>query len=311
MTHTPVLVHEVLKLFDPHPGSRLLDATLGTGGHTRAFLAAAPPSATVVGLDADQQALQLARKELAPYDGRVTYIHANFAHLKDSVTGGGILPPLFTHILFDLGLGSHQLADNERGYSFRTPGPLRMRYGLPALVPAQLPSLNWLERRLGQQPEVSDLIARLTAEQLTELIRHYGEERYAQRIANAIKQPPPLSDAAVLAERIAMAVPPHARHTRLHPATRTFLALRLAVNRELEALDSALPQAVSLLASKGRIIVISFHSLEDRLGKHYFRQAQQAGLVAILTKKPLRPAADEVTANPRARSAKLRAAEKT
>ncbi|MBI4021945.1 MAG: 16S rRNA (cytosine(1402)-N(4))-methyltransferase RsmH [Candidatus Andersenbacteria bacterium] len=310
MTHTPVLVHAVLKLFDPRPGSRLLDATLGTGGHTRAFLAAAPQS-EIVALDADHAALEQARQELEPSAGRVTYIHANFAHLKDSVIGGGILPPLFTHILFDLGLGSHQLADSERGYSFHTSGPLRMRYGLPALVPAQLPLLNWLERRLGHQPEVADLIARLTAEQLTELIRHYGEERYARSIAQAIKQPPPLRDAAALAERIVLSVPPRARHTRLHPATRTFLALRLAVNRELEALQCALPQAVSLLEPQGKVAVISFHSLEDRLVKHYFRQAQVAGLVTILTKKPLRPARREVTANPRARSAKLRAAVKT
>lgn len=310
MTHTPVLVHELLELFNPQSSNRLLDATLGTGGHTQAFLDSTPNS-TAVGLDADERSLAPAKQNLSAYGNRVTYLHANFAHLKDSVQGGGILPPQFTHILFDLGVGSHQLADSSRGYSFRATGPLIMRYGTPALVPAHLSVLNWLERRLGYQPDAADIIARLPAEDLADLIRFYGEERYAGRISQAMKRSPPMSGAAALAARVAEAVPGPARHTRLHPATRTFLALRLAVNRELEALQAVLPQALDLLAPGGRLAVISFHSLEDRLVKHYFRHVARLRRVRLLTKKPLRPTPPEIAANPRARSAKLRALEKT
>lgn len=317
MTHTPVLVHEILDLFNPQSSSVLLDVTLGMGGHTQAFLDAAPGS-RVVGLDADEHALEQAKKNLAAYGSRVTYLNANFAQLKDSIQGGGIVQPStlhshppFTHILFDLGVGSHQLADTKRGYSFRAAGPLRMRYGLPARVPAYLRALNRLERVLGYQPEADDIVARLPAADIAEVIRFYGEERYAGRISQAIKRAAPIRDAAALAACVTQVVPGRYRHARLHPATRTFLALRLAVNRELEALQAALPQALDMLAPRGRLAVISFHSLEDRLAKLFFRHVARADYAQLLTKKPLQPAPSELAANSRARSAKLRSLVKT
>lgn len=311
MTHVPVLTAEILTHLQPTPQDTLLDATLGLGGHAAAYLEATAPTGRVVGLEADERALAAARRRLARYGNRVIFVHANFASLKDSVTGGGILPPrkrqppavLFTHILFDLGVGSHQLADPGRGFSFRRTAPLTMQYGIPPAVSAQLEALNWLERRLGYLPDARDIIAGLPAGELAVLIRHYGEERYAGRIARALKRSPQPETASQVAERIAHAVPAGYEHGRLHPATRTFQALRLAANRELEALAAALPEAVALLAPGGIIAVISFHSLEDRIVKHFFKEHEH---LTVITKKPITATASEKAVNPRSRSAKLR-----
>ncbi|MFH1353667.1 MAG: 16S rRNA (cytosine(1402)-N(4))-methyltransferase RsmH [bacterium] len=306
MTHRPVLTEEILALFQLKSGGRLLDATLGHGGHTAAYLTVASGS-TVVGLDADPRALNQAKQNLKQFGDRVTYLHANFANLQDSLTGGGILPPKFSHILFDLGLGSHQLADTRRGFSFQSSGPLSMRYGeLRHMPDSHLTAVNHLTERLGHYPDAIELIMGLTPEQLAELIRFYGEERYARRIAAAIKSAPgPLRDAAALAQVIASSTKTGYERGRIHSATRTFQALRLAVNRELEALEVVLPQAVDLLETKGVLAVISFHSLEDRIVKYFFRQHEN---LEVLTKRPVTASQEEITNNPRARSAKLRAA---
>ena len=324
--HQPVLVSEVLEQFEPQPGDNLLDATIGHGGHAKQYLEITAPDGTVVGLDADVTAAEVARRNLAAYQGRVNIIVGNFASLKDLVIGGGMLlrspeaneprealrakwgqPPSFKHVLFDLGIGSHQLADPTRGFSWKSESSLAMRYGQTAAYPeAELESLNHLERRIGFAPDVPQIIAGLTADELTELIRHYGEERYSGRIAQRIKDnQKQLSSSQALAEVIAAAVPGKYRHGRINPATRTFLALRLAVNRELECLRAALPQAVELLKPNGAIAVISFHSLEDRIVKHYFRDNPE---LLVLTKKPIIASAEEISRNPRSRSAKLRAA---
>lgn len=311
-SHTPVLVEEILAHWQPNNGDYLLDATLGTGGHTKAFLEATAPGGKVVGLDADPHAIKQAQKQLSKYGTRVSYINANFANLKNSIMGGGIVqnPPMFSHILFDLGLGSHQLADPERGFSFQSQSSLNMRYGnMDNLPDSQFDFINKLTRRLNGYPEVSDLIKYLYEDQLADVIYIYGEERYSRRIARAIKQSSePLTSPDTLARLIAAKV--QRRRSRIHPATRTFQALRLAVNRELEALTVALPQALDLLKDNGFIAVISFHSLEDRIVKHYFRESAKAGRLDVITKKPQQAGEKEVKDNPRSKSAKLRVAQK-
>lgn len=325
--HIPVLVAEIMAAFAPGDGDRLLDATIGLGGHAAAYLAASAPGGTVVGLDADPQALTVAHRRLARFGERVRLVAGNFSHLKDSLPGGGILPPLFNHILFDLGVGSHQLDDPARGFSFSSSRGLKMRYGADELLPpAQLASLNILAARIGRLPDVADVLAGLSAEELADVLRTYGEERYARRIARELAARPTVPDSAqALAAVVAAAVPAGYERGRLHPATRTFLGLRLAVNHELEALSAALPQALDLLAPGGKIAVISWHSLEDRIVKNFFRDQarlctcppthaectcrRQASLERI-THRVVRPSEAEIAKNPRARSARLRMARK-
>ncbi|MEX1997472.1 MAG: 16S rRNA (cytosine(1402)-N(4))-methyltransferase RsmH [Candidatus Andersenbacteria bacterium] len=333
--HVPVLVSEVMRYFAPQPGDSLLDATVGLGGHAKAYLELTNPSGRVTGFDADARALKQAQQNLKAYGNRVTLHHANYYSLKDSTTGGGILPAPgesrhgrhqgFTHVLFDLGIGSHQLDDATRGFSFAQGRSLRMQYGEVSSLPSALvPSLNVLTKRLGFLPDVPDILAGLTAAQLAEVLRTYGEERYARRIAAAIKEAETLPTTAIeLAALIRRAVPALYEHGRIHPATRTFQALRLAVNRELETLTTILPVATDLLAVGGKIAVISFHSLEDRIVKQFFRRASatctcpptqpictctRSPLLKILTKRPVRAGERERDHNPRARSAKLRVA---
>ena len=262
--HVPVLAEEVMAAFAPHDGDRLLDATLGHGGHAEKYLQVSAPSGSVVGLDADVAALSVARERLKTWAERVTYVHANFAHLLENAPGP------FQHILFDLGIGSHQLADETRGFSFSGTGGLSMRYGSAAALPAaKVAALNRLERKLGFLPDVGDILRFLSEEEIADIIWTYGEERFRGRIARALRQAPVPQSGEELAERVSGAVPAYYRRGRLHPATRTFQALRLAVNRELEALAAALPQARQLLAPGGKLAVISFHSLEDRIVKGF------------------------------------------
>lgn len=317
IVHVPVLGEEILKLFSARPGDMLLDATLGQGGHAQMYLEATAGSGTVVGIDADPKALAVAQKRLAKYGQRVQYVVANFSQLNDALKRGGMVEEGDSsfkkmspqHILFDLGIGSHQVADPERGFSFARGGPLTMAYGKLAKLPsALLPALNALEGHLGRLPDAADILQNLAETDLGELIKFYGEERYAKRVAQAIKRRLPIATAAQLSEIVRQALPAGYERGRLHPATRTFQALRLAVNRELEALASALPQALELLLPQGVLAVISFHSLEDRIVKQFFRSRK--GELEILTKKPIRASEAEVKRNPRARSAKLRAARK-
>lgn len=319
--HVPVLVDEILQLFAAQSGDCLLDATVGLGGHAKAYLEATGPGGQVVGLDADLQALAQAARVLADYQNRVTLIVSNFAQLKDSALGGGIvhtpffgqeLPAResFSHILFDLGLGSHQLSDPTRGFSFGSEAGLTMRYGnQTGLPPSLLQPLNYLEQRLGYLPDAADMIARLKAPELALILKTYGEERYVQRIADAIKRQQPQT-AVQLAEAVVEAVPKGYERGRIHPATRTFQAFRLAVNRELETVAFALPQAIELLQPGGVLAIISFHSLEDRIVKLCFKDQEKQSAVTQLTKRPITATAAEVAINRRSRSAKLRAVRK-
>jgi 16S rRNA (cytosine1402-N4)-methyltransferase len=305
--HLPVMVEEVLESLSPAPGSFQVDATVGGGGHSYRILEATSPDGRLLGLDADQAAIARTRTRLADFGGRVTLRQANFEMLGQVAAEEGFNPA--DGILFDLGLSSYQLADEERAFSFRAEGPLDMRFDMSRGVPA------------------SQLIAELDEAALTDLFRRLGEEPQARRIARAIvyqRQHEPITTGRQLADVVAAAAPaPPRGRRRVHPATRVFQALRIAVNRELETLPIALAAAVETLRTGGRLAVISYHSLEDRIVKRFIA-AERRGCVcppespvcvcgrqprlAPIGIKPRRPSAAEVARNPRSRCALLRAA---
>lgn len=301
--HQPVLYHEIIHALQPESPGLYVDGTVGAGGHARGILEACAPDGRLLGLDLDPQALALAGETLAPYQPRFHLLQASYAAL-DSVLFQLGWPPV-QGILLDLGLSSMQVDHPERGFSFLHDGPLDMRFDPCQPVCA------------------ADLVNTLPEAELADILYRYGEERNARQIARAILQARPVQTTRQLAAVIE-AVSPR-RGDRLHPATRTFQALRIAVNRELDTIQSALPQAIAALAPGGRLAVISFHSLEDRLVKEFFRRESRnclcpprqpvctCGHVATLkeiTRKPITPAEAEIEQNPRARSAKLRVAEK-
>jgi len=303
MPHIPVLLDEVLEGLSPLSGQRLIDGTLGAGGHTEAILKAVAPHGRVLALDADPSALEIARRRLAAYGDRVRFVNANFAQLAAVARDLDFFP---VHgILLDLGLSSMQLDAVERGFSFQSAGPLDMRYDPNSPTTA------------------ADLVNNLAQDELADLIYRFGEERRSRTIARAIVAARPLQTTHQLAEVVARAVGGR-RGDRLHPATRTFQALRIAVNDELDTLRTALPAAMSVLAPGGRLAVISFHSLEDRIVKEFFRRESRdcicppeqpvctcghRATLHIITPKPITVTSAEAALNPRARSAKLRVAE--
>ncbi|NWG34429.1 MAG: 16S rRNA (cytosine(1402)-N(4))-methyltransferase RsmH [Chloroflexi bacterium] len=301
--HQPVLYKEIIHALQPRRGGRYVDGTLGAGGHARGILEACAPDGQLLGLDVDPQALETARKTLAPYEGRFHLAQASYTTLSaqlqrldwDEVDG----------ILLDLGASSMQFDTPERGFSFQHDAPLDMRFDPRAPRTA------------------ADIVNGYSERELADLLYEYGEERDARKIARAIVRARPLHTTRQLVAVIE-AVSPR-RGERLHPATRTFQALRIAVNDELSAVKAALPQAVAGLRSGGRLAVISFHSLEDRIIKEFLREQsrdlinppyeriykeeRQATLKEI-NRKPITPSEEEIRNNPRARSAKLRIAEK-
>jgi 16S rRNA (cytosine1402-N4)-methyltransferase len=301
--HIPVLLDEVLEGLSPLPGQRFIDGTLGAGGHTEAILTAVAPHGQVLALDADPSALEIARRRLAAYGDRARFVHSNFAQLAAVARDLDFVP---VHgVLLDLGLSSMQLDAVERGFSFQSAGPLDMRYDPNSPTTA------------------ADLVNNLAQDELADLIYRFGEERRSRAIARAIVAARPLHTTHQLAEVVARAVGGR-RGDRLHPATRTFQALRIAVNDELEVLRAALPAATSILAPGGRLAVISFHSLEDRIVKEFFRRESRdcicppeqpvctcghRATLHIITPKPITVTSTEAALNPRARSAKLRVAE--
>ncbi|GAB4450094.1 MAG: 16S rRNA (cytosine(1402)-N(4))-methyltransferase RsmH [Anaerolineales bacterium] len=295
----------------PKAGGRYVDGTLGAGGHARGILEACAPDGQLLGLDVDPQALAIARKTLAPYEGRIHLAQASYTTLAaqlqrlgwDQVDG----------ILLDLGASSMQFDTPERGFSFQHDAPLDMRF----------------DPRTPQT--AADIVNRYSERELADLLYEYGEERDARKIARAIVRARPLHTTRELAAVIEAASPRPfgrlraARGDRIHPATRTFQALRIAVNDELASVKAALPQAAAGLRSGGRIAVISFHSLEDRIVKEFFREQsrdlvnppyeriyaeERKATLKEITRKPITPSEEEIRNNPRARSAKLRIAEK-
>jgi 16S rRNA (cytosine1402-N4)-methyltransferase len=308
--HVPVMPAEVLTMLATAAGSRTIDATVGGGGHAARILAASDPDGRLLGLDADGAAIAKVRARLAArYGDRLRLRQANFRELSAVAPVEGFRD--VDGCLFDLGLSSDQLADEGRGFGFRTTGDLDMRFDVTRGVAA------------------SELLATLDADELTALFRRYGEEPFAGRIARAIveaRRVSPIRTADELASLVARAAPAKAPgRRRVHPATRVFQALRIAVNEELEALQEGLAAAVDLLRPGGRLVVLSYHSLEDRIVKR-FLQAERRGCTCppeapvcvcgrqprlrLVVPKGLVPSASEITANPRARSARLRAAER-
>ena len=308
--HLPVLADEVIEMLAPAPGSLHIDATLGGGGHTERILEAANPDGRLLGLDADPAAIARVRARLGPvYGDRLILRQANFRELAEVAPSAGF--GAVDGALFDLGLSSFQLADRERGFGFRTGGPLDMRFDTSRGVPA------------------SELLASLDTAELTALFRRYGEEPKAPRIARAIvdaRRVAPIATAEELAALVERVLPPNPRQPRrTHPATRVFQALRIAVNEELDALQAGLAAALDLLRPGGRLVVLSYHSLEDRIVKRFIA-AERKGCtcppefpVCVCGRNPrlrrvgppsITPSAAEVAANPRSRSARLRAAER-
>ncbi len=308
--HLPVLAEEVVTMLAPAPGSLQIDATLGGGGHTERILGATDPDGRLLGLDADGAAIARVDRLLRPRFGdRLVLRQSNFRALGHVAPRAGF--GAVDGCLFDLGLSSFQLGDAERGFGIRTGGPLDMRFDARRGVPA------------------AELVASLDAAELTALFRRYGEEPHAPRIARAIVAERAVSpirtaeELAGLVERVAPRTPPGRR--RIHPATRIFQALRIAVNEELDALEDGLTAALDLLRPGGRLVVLSYHSLEDRIVKRFF-QAERRGCVCppevpvcvcgrsprlrLVTRRSVTPSPTEIAANPRARSARLRAAER-
>ena len=291
--HTPVMTEEVISYLQLLPGKVIVDCTVGEGGHSEGVLRKITPGGQLIGIDQDDDALSIARLRLSQFDGAFTLVHSNFQNIEDILRQLQI--SRVDGILFDLGVSTQQLINPERGFSFSLDGPLNMR----------------MDKR--GQITAFDLVNNLSEEEIANIIYTFGQERYSRRIARKIMETRAkccISTTQELARIILEAVPVRERYKRIHPATRTFMALRIAVNHELEVLHTAIVRAVNLLNPGGRICVISFHSLEDRIVKHEFKRQVKNGVLRLINKKPLIPQDEEIRINPKSRSAKFRVAEK-
>jgi 16S rRNA (cytosine1402-N4)-methyltransferase len=307
--HISVLLEECMQGLKLHAEGTFVDCTLGGAGHSRAILERTGPTGRLIGIDQDRTALEAARERLLDYGDRVTLVHNNFYNLEAVLDELEI--DLVDGVLFDLGVSSYQLDTAERGFSYQHNALLDMRMNTS-----------------GADPTARDLVNTWSAEQLNQIIWEYGEERWAKRIAQFIvqeRQQKPIETTGDLVEVIKKAVPSGARREGPHPAKRTFQALRIAVNDELNRFEQALRQGVNRLKPGGRVCVITFHSLEDRIAKQVFSElakkcicppelpicrCNKEQVVKVITNKPILPVEAEITANPRARSAKLRIAER-
>jgi len=293
--HVPVLGNEVRTWLSSQDPKTIVDCTVGYGGHAELLLESSPYGTKIIGIDRDPMAIEFCRDRLGRFQERIMLRHGHFRDLKRHLGEIGVLT--VDGVLFDFGVSSPQLDDPARGFSFQHDGPLDMR----------------MDQTFGTT--AADLVSHSTEEELADLIFHYGEERYARRIARAIvreRQQRPVRTTKELVSIIITSVPAHYRHGRIHCATRTFQALRIAVNQELESLEPSLRDAADVLSAGGRLCAISFHSLEDRTVKHTFRALAQGphAVLSLHTKKPIVPTEEECRMNPRARSAKLRVAER-
>ncbi len=303
--HLPVLLGAVLDTLRIRPGAVIIDGTLGAGGHAAAMLEAASPGGRLLGIDQDASALRIAADRLARFGDRVTLVHAWFDEMAEQASAAGISAA--DAILLDIGVSSMHLDTPERGFSFMQDGPLDMRMNPD-----------------GDGPTVAEIVNTFSEADLADLIWRYGEDKLSRRIARQIVQNRPFNRTRELAAAIEVLVPRHKRD-KIHPATRTFQALRIVVNDELGVLERVLPQAIGLLCPGGRFGVISFHSLEDRIVKQYFRlvstdcicppdqpvcTCDHRATARLVTRKPVTADAEEIAANPRSRSARLRVVEK-
>jgi 16S rRNA (cytosine1402-N4)-methyltransferase len=296
--HAPVMVEEIVQFLRPRSGAIYVDATMGEGGHSEVLLRMSTPTGQVIGIDRDAEVLEVARQRLAPFGARVHIVHGRAAELRGILDAKRI--SWADGILLDLGVSSYQLETTERGFSFMRAGPLDMR----------------MDRSRGQT--AATLVNTLGEADLVNLIQRYGEERWARRIARAIvraRRRAPLQTTQELAALITQVIPPGARPSRIHPATRTFQAFRIAVNQELSMLEATLRGAVACLRQGGRLCVIAYHSLEDRIVKRTFQalatvQAEAIPQARVVTRKPATSSPAERKTNPRARSARLRVLER-
>jgi len=308
--HVPVLLNEVIKYLDPKPNQNFIDCTLGGGGHTAAILKLTGPRGKVLGIDLDVRAIEVAKQKVLGSKlqvSRLVAVQDNFKNLKEIVLQNNFQN--ISGILFDLGFSSMEIADPKKGFSFQIDAPLDMRYGEEGIT-------------------AEEIVNHSREKELEKIFREYGEERFPGRIARVIceaRKTQPIKTTFQLVEIIRGVVPKKFQHGRIHFATKVFQALRIAVNDELESLKKVLPEAMEILTPGGRLAVISFHSLEDRIVKQFFKkessgcvcpksvpvcQCGHQAILKILNKKPIVPSEEEATQNPRSRSAKLRVAEK-
>jgi 16S rRNA (cytosine1402-N4)-methyltransferase len=301
--HKPVLLSEAVEALQVQPGERYVDCTLGSGGHAAAILSQILPGGQLLGIDADPEAIEIAKNRLADYTESITIINDNFVNLESICRENNFLP---VHgILFDLGFSSTQLEVSERGFSFQDDGPLDMRFS-PA-----------------QELTAADIINTLPEDKLGQIIKNYGEERHSKWIARHIIKSRPINSTLQLATVVEKAI--GSRRGKIHPATKTFMALRILVNHELENLAAALKQTIVCLKNQGRLVVISYHSLEDRIVKQFMQRESKGCLCSpdipvclcghtpslkIISNKVITPSLNEIKSNPRSRSAKLRVAER-
>jgi 16S rRNA (cytosine1402-N4)-methyltransferase len=306
--HVPVLLAEAVESLQCKADGIYLDATLGSGGHALKILKENPEIKGLIALDCDEDAIKRAESRLAPFSHKTFLFRDNFINIKKILKQVGVKE--VDGILIDLGVSSQQLEDGSRGFSFNLRGPLDMR----------------MDR--SQTMTAFDIVNRTPAPQLEQILRDYGEERYAARITRTLvneRKKEAIADTLKLSRLVTRSIPRSRRHRRIHPATKSFQALRIAVNHELDNLSAVIEEGITLLAPQGRFCLISFHSLEDRIIKHTLRKRakkstpskdtqgndrEQPGTLRIITKKPIVPQPEEMKANPRARSAKLRVAEK-
>lgn len=306
-SHSPVMLEEAVSYLNPRPGKTYIDATVGTGGHSRAILASGGKGTKVIGIDADCDSAQAARQRLEPFGDCVSIVNSNFAEIESAVLPSGVRK--VDGIIADLGISSRQISDSGRGFSFRADEPLDMRIDTDLELTA------------------SDIVNKMSADEIAGILKQYGEERFAKKIASAIvrsRAKAPIATSRELALIVSSSIPARFRPPFPHPATRTFQALRIKVNDEIEKLGVFLEKAVPLLARGARMVVISFHSLEDRVVKRTFNfmslecvcppDFPQCGCgkkrsLKVLTRKPVRPTQREIETNPRARSSRMRVAE--
>jgi 16S rRNA (cytosine1402-N4)-methyltransferase len=289
--HIPVMPKEAIEYLNLRAGMRIVDATVGTGGHALKILEKITPGGLLIGIDKDKEALEITGQRLNDYKGFFQLLYGDFRYLDSLLEQIGVKK--VDGILFDLGVSMHQLSNPQRGFSFQQNGPLDMRLDRESFISAY------------------DLVNNLNEDEISNLLWTFGQEKKHNRIARFLvkeREKNPIQTTQQLAQIVAKVVGFYQK--RIHPATRTFQALRIAVNRELEALSEGIDKAVELLNPKSRIVVISFHSLEDRIVKHKFKDFALKNKLKIITKKPLRPTKQEVMENPSSRSAKMRVAER-
>lgn len=286
------MLEEIIKYLNLGPGKTIVDATVGTGGHSLEIVRQILPAGRLIAIDRDEESLNIARERLGQFKNNCTFVYGNFVDIDKILNN--LKVEKVDGMLFDLGISSFQLDNPQRGFTFQKDGPLDMRMDKNSYISAY------------------DLLNNLNEEEISSLLKNFGQERWHNRIAKFLvkeRKSHPISSTRELSELILKATPYKYRYYRIHPATRTFQAIRIAVNRELESLEIVLQKAIKFLSKGGRICVISFHSLEDRIVKFGFRNLSAANTIKIITRKPLLPCEEETRDNPSSRSAKLRVAE--